>query len=167
MEARVLGTTDEEFELERSEAVRDVVLSLATQARHGIDVVSRHLDTALYDNDVFITALRALVVGSHRAQVRILLLDSAPVVARGHRVVELARRLSSYIAIRIPAPEHKELNEAWLVADTTGYLYRRFSDRYEATANFADRRQASNLTNRFEEIWQRAQPDLNMRRLHL
>lgn len=167
MEARVLGITDEAFELEHSETVREVALSLATQARRGIDVVSRHLDPTLYDNEAFATALRALVVGSHRAQVRILLLDSAPVVARGHRLVELARRLSSYIAIRTPAPEHKDLNEAWLVADTTGYLYRRFSDRYEATANFADRRLSGSLTNRFGEIWQRAQPDVNMRRLHL
>ena len=167
MDVRVLGTTDEEFELERSEAVCDVVLSLATQARRALDIVSRHLDPALYDNEAFGAAIRELVVDSRRAQVRILLLDSAPVVARGHRLVELARRLSSFITIRIPAPEYKNLNEAWLVADATGYLSRRFSDRPEATANFADPRQATHLTNRFEEIWQRAQPDANMRRLHL
>ena len=33
MDARLLGETDEEFELDRSETVRDAVLSLATQAR--------------------------------------------------------------------------------------------------------------------------------------
>ena len=37
MEARLLGETAEEFELERSETVRDTVLSLATQARRGND----------------------------------------------------------------------------------------------------------------------------------
>lgn len=167
MDVRVLGTTHEEFELERSETVCEVVLSLTTQARRSLDMVSRHLDPALYDNEAFGAAIRELVVDSRRAQVRILLLDSAPVVARGHRLVELARRLSSFITIRIPAPAYKNLNEAWLVADATGYLYRRFSDRPEATANFADPRQATHLTNRFEEIWQRAQPDADMRRLHL
>ncbi len=167
MEARLLGETAEEFELERSETVRDTVLSLATQARRSLDIVSRHLDPTLYDTEAFSNALRELVVGSHRAQVRILLLDSAPVVTRGHRVVELARRLSSYMAIRVPGLEHKDLNEAWLVADATGFVYRRFSDRFEATANFNDHRHATHLVNRFEEIWQRAQPDSNMRRLHL
>ncbi len=167
MNARLLGETDEEFELEHSETVRDVSLSLATQARRSLDIVSRHLDPTLYDTEAFGNALRELVVGSQRAQVRILLLDSAPVVTRGHRVVELARRLSSYLAIRGPGLEHKDLNEAWLVADATGFVYRRFSDRFEATANFNDRRHAGHLTNRFEEIWQRAQPDPNLRRLHL
>lgn len=167
MTERTLGTTDEEFELERSEDVRAAVLMLAQQARRSVDIVSRHLDPVLYDTDDFGAAIRELVVNSRRAQVRILLLDTAPVVSRDNRLVELAQRLSSYISIRVPAPEHKEFNEAWLVADSTGFLYRRFSDRFEATANFADRRQASALTNRFEEIWQRAQPDGNLRRLHL
>jgi len=164
---RILGETDEEFELARSEEVRGVCVALAQQARRSLDLVSRHLDPALFDNDEFAAAVRALVINSRRAQMRILLLDSAPVIARGHRLVELAQRLSSYISIRIPAPEHKEFNEAWLVSDATGFLHRRFSDRYEATANFADRRRATALVNRFDEIWQRAQTDGNLRRLHL
>jgi phosphatidylserine/phosphatidylglycerophosphate/cardiolipin synthase-like enzyme len=167
MTERVLGTTDEEFELERSEEVRATLLALTQQARHSIDIVSRHLDPGLYDNEEFGAALRQLVVNSRRSQVRILLLDSVPVVTLGNRLVELAQRLSSYVSIRVPAPEHKEFNEAWLVADATGFLHRRFSDRFESTANFADRRQAAALTNRFDEIWQRAQAAGNLRRLHL
>ncbi len=164
---RILGETDEEIALTRSDEVRDACVALARQARRSLELVSRHLDPALFDTDEFATAVRELVVNSRRAQMRILVLDAAPVVARGHRLVELAQRLSSYISIRVPAPEHKDFNEAWLVADTTGFLHRRFSDRYEATANFDDRRHASALANRFEEIWQRAQPDANLRRLHL
>lgn len=164
---RILGETDEEFELERSDEVREACVSLARQARRTLDLVSRHLDPGLFDNDEFAGAVRELIVNSRRAQMRILVLDAAPVVARGHRLVELAQRLSSYISIRVPAPEHKDFNEAWLVADATGFLHRRFSDRFEAAANFDDRRHATALVNRFDEIWQRAQPDANLRRLHL
>lgn len=167
MAERILGTTDEELELARGDEVRAVCLALAQQARRTLDIVSRDLDPALYDNADFAGALRELVVNSRRAQIRVLLLDSAPVIGRGHRLVELAQRLSTYISIRIPSHEHKDLNEAWLTADAAGFLHRRFSDRYEATANFADRRQATALVNRFDEIWQRAQPDGNLRRLHL
>ncbi|MGH8595435.1 MAG: hypothetical protein ACREXT_02110 [Gammaproteobacteria bacterium] len=164
---RILGETAQEFTLDSSEMLREISQAFATQARRSIDLVSRHLDPVLYDNEPFVTALRELIVNHRRAQVRVLLLDSAPVIAQGHRVVEIARRLSSYISIRVPAPEHKAFNEAWLVADNTGYVYRRFSDRFEATANFAARRESDNLTNRFEELWQRAQTDSNLRRLHL
>ncbi len=165
--AHVLGTTDELMELSRSEELRDIALSLATQARRTVDIVSRHFDPAVFDTEAFYNALRDLVVDSRRAQVRVLLLDPSPLVARGHRLIELSQRLSSFMAIRVPGPEHKEFNEAWLVADNTGYVHRRFSDRFEGTANFADRRWSTHLTNRFEELWQRAQPDPNLRRLHL
>jgi len=62
---------------------------------------------------------------------------------------------------------HREFNEAWLVADATGYVYRPMSDRFEATVDFNDRHQASQLVARFNEIWERAQPDPNQRRLSL
>lgn len=164
---RLLGTTDEPLEIARSDDLREVALSLATQARRTVDIVSRHFDPALFDNEAFYAALRDLLVDSRRAQVRVLLLDPAPLSSRGHRLIELSQRLSSFMAIRVPGQEHKEFNEAWLVADNTGYFHRRFSDRYEATTNFADRRLSTHLTNRFEEIWQRAQPDPNLRRLHI
>ncbi len=167
MSTRILGETNEEFRLERSGEIAEIGLSLATQTRRSLDIVSRHLDPVLYDDDLFVAALRKLVVENHRAQVRVLVLDSAPVITRSHRLVDLAQHLSDFISIRVPAPEHKEFNEAWLVADNTGYIHRRFSDRFEATANFAARRVASNLTNRFEELWNRAQVEANLRRLHL
>ena len=37
----------------------------------------------------------------------------------------------------------------------------------EAYKRLHDLRMALHLTNRFDEIWQRAQPDPNLRRLHL
>ena len=163
----VLGTTDHAFEVDRAEALREVLLALTTQARRTVDIVSRHLDPTLLDRDDFIDALKAVALGSSRAQIRVLVLDPAPVVSHGHQLVELAQRLSSFIQIRVPAPEHREFNEAWLVADKLGYAHRRFSDRFEAMVNFHDPRLATHLTNRFDELWQRASPDPNLRRLHL
>jgi hypothetical protein len=166
-EARVLGISDEALTLVRSAEVCDVSLELARQTRRNLDLVSRHLDPELYDTAEFIETVRALATSGRRARVRILVLDTVPVVKRGHRLIELAQRLSSFISIRVPAPEHQDFNEAWLVADDTGYCYRRFSDRYDASANFADRRYSKQLTQRFDELWNRAQPDANLRRLHL
>ena len=164
---RTLGETDEALEFERSDEVRQCVLQLTQQARRSVDIVSRHLDPSLFNAAEFADAIRKVIVDTRRAQVRILVLDPAPLAGQNHRLVELARQLSSFITLRTPPAEYKDLNEAWLVADNTGYLYRRFSDRYEATANFADRRQSNHLTTRFEEIWQRAESISSLRRLHL
>jgi hypothetical protein len=163
----VLGERDLEFGVDRAEPLGAVTLALAAQARRTLDIVSRHLDPSLFDREDFVDAVKSLALSSRRAEIRLLVLDPAPVVLRGHRLVQLAQRLSSFIQLRVPSAEHREFNEAWVVADNTGYVHRRFSDRFEGTANFADPRHAARLTNRFDEIWQRANPDPNLRRLHL
>ncbi len=164
----LLGISAGRLAFDRSEPLREVCLALAAQARLSLDIVSRHLDPALFDTEPFSAAVKDLVrENSRRAQVRILVLDSATLVSRGHRLVDLGQRLTSAIALRVPAPEHRDFNEAWLVADNTGYVYRRFSDRFDAEADFSDRRRAQSLTNRFEELWNRAQHEPNFRRLHL
>ena len=163
----VLGETDLEFRVERAEDLRAMILALAQQGRRTLDLVTRHLDPPLLDREDFVDAVKAIALGSKYAEIRILLLDPGPVVSRGHRLIQLAQRLSSFVQLRVPSPEHKEFNEAWLVVDKRAYAHRRFSDRFEATVNFNDPRLASQLGNRFDEIWQRATPDPNLRRLHL
>lgn len=165
--AGVLGETAGTLELDTREQVAALCLALAQQARRTLDIVSRHLDPALFDNDAFATAVKDLVLGSRYARVRLFIIDSRPLVTQGHRVLELTTRLSSYIHIRAPAAQHKNFNEALLIADNLGYVHRQFSDRYEATGSFADRRRALALADRVDELWERAQPDTNFRRLHL
>jgi hypothetical protein len=99
--------------------------------------------------------------------VRLLVMDLRPLVTQGHRLLDLMDRVPSFIDLRAPAPQHRTFNEALLVADRLGYVHRQFADRYEGIASYADRRVAARLTARFEELWERALPDPNFRRLHL
>ncbi len=155
------------FSLEHREELRAAALAIVQQAHRSLDIVSRHLDPILYDNEAFVTAVRTLVVGSARARVRFLVLDTTPLAGSGHRLLELAQRLSSFLTLRVPGPEHRSLNEAWLVADETGFLHRRLSDRFEATGSYDDRQQAHALTQRLDAIWERAQAPPHLRRLFL
>ncbi|MBI4693723.1 MAG: hypothetical protein HY749_06855 [Gammaproteobacteria bacterium] len=163
----VLGRDDDEFEIADRETLAAMSLALASQARRSIDLISRQLDPTIYDDEDFAGAVKNLALSSPQARVRILVLDPGALVTKGHRLLELAQRLSSFISIRRPAPEDREFNEAWLVVDGTGYIHRRFSDRHEAQANFNDKRHAQLLSNRLEDLWYRASPDPNFRRLHL
>ncbi len=163
----VLGHSAGVFEITAREHLAAVSLALAEQAERSLDIVSRHLDPLIYDTEPFVAAVRRLVLGSRHARVRLLLLDSRPLVAQNHRLIELALKLTSYVAIRVPAAQHKQFNEALLIADGMGYVQRTFSDRYEAVASFADRRVATRLSDRYEELWTRALPDPNFRKLHL
>lgn len=166
-ESPTLGISAGPFELAHSEELAATVVQLASQARRTIDIVSRHLDPVLFDQSGFILAVKRLVLSSRRAEVRLLILDAGPVVRRGHRLLDLAQILSDFIHVRVPSPINRDFNEAWLVVDGTGYVYRQLSDRFEATADFNDRHHASQLVSRFNELWERGQPDPNQRRLSL
>jgi len=140
---------------------------MARQATHSIDIVSRHLDPKMYDNSDFCEAVRQLIVGSRRARVRVLLRHVDATIKRGHRLLTLSQRVSSFIEMRVPAKEFDEYNAAFLIVDTAGVIYRTNSDRFEGTANFNDPRAARDLSHQFEEMWQTASPDANLRRSHL
>lgn len=157
----------EQLEFDSSEALREIAVTIAQNCERSLDIVSRHLDPAIYDHAPFIDAVKQIALNSQHARVRILVTDIGPVISRGHRLLELGSRLSTYIAIRKPGRDHRNFNEALLVADNKAYIHRRFADRYEGHASYEDPRSARDLTVRFEEIWERAETDPNFRRLHL
>ena len=80
---------------------------------------------------------------------------------------ELARRLSTYIELRKPHDDHRNLIESFLVADERAVLYRKEADRFEGYADLDNPLEARRLLRTFDEIWQRANPDSEMRRLGL
>lgn len=141
--------------------------AMTAQARHRLDLLSGDLDAPLYDDAAFLDALKQLCTGSRRAQVRVLVADSGPAVRDGHRLIELARRLSSFITIHRLAAEDRDCNRAFLLADDTGYISRDGFDRYEAACDFAAPARATELAREFQLYWERSEPDPNLRRLHL
>lgn len=157
----------ESIQVDTSEACRLAAVSMARQARRSIELVSRHLDPPIYDNQEFEQALTELVVGSNRAQVRILVIHPDPLVKQGHRLVQLSRRLTSFIEMRVPAPVHKDYNGAFMIADDVGVIHRSHADRYEGTVRFNDRVGAMELKRQFEEMWSLGMPDANLRRTYL
>ena len=163
----LLSENDQTVETEGSDNLRQLALAMASQCVRTLDIVSRHLDPVIYDNEAFATAVRQLAIGSKYSRIRLLVSDPAPLVTGGHRLVSLTMQLSSFVSIRKPGPDHRGFNEAWLIADKIGYIRRIFSDRYDTTANFSDRRYAAELTRQFDDIWERAELDPNFRRLSL
>lgn len=157
----------EELTVDTSGELREIALEMVTSCRRTLDIASRHLDPTLYDQVPFVEAVKQIALNNRLARIRLLVTDIGPVVSRGHRLLVLCSRLSSFISIRKPGRDYKNFNETMLLADNTAYIHRRFADRYDAIASHNDKRRAADLTGRFEEIWERAEIDPNFRRLHI
>lgn len=164
---RILGTTTGVLVLHDRLHYQQVSIHMLTQARRELCLLSRDLDRTLYDQSPFLTALRTLALRSHLSRIRILLQDHESVVRQGHRVVELARHLTSRIELRRPAEEWLNHPENFLLVDAWGYVHRKLCNRYEASADYHAPLLVQRLRGQFEEIWASSEVDTELRRLYL
>jgi hypothetical protein len=162
-----LGKTNETVPIDTVDHHRTAAVRMVQQARFNVEIVSRLLDPPVYDTSEFIDALTRLILERRQVKVRVLVFDPQAVVHRGHRLVELAGNLSSFIELRKPSMEHANFNGSLLMADAKGYILRESAERYEGTVNFHDRTVSKNLLDAFEEMWSRATNDPNLRRMIL
>lgn len=163
----VLADTKDVTRIDTSAANRAATLAMLSQAQHTVDILSRDFDGAIYDHADITSALRRFVLQHRRTRVRILVRDLGPAIARGHRLLGLAQRLSTYIQVKTYAREHRSYVSAHCAVDTTGTILRRFATRYEADVCFRNALQARDLTRTFDDMWAAANPDPNVRSLHI
>jgi len=164
---RILGEEKTLLALSRAEEHRDIALEMAQQGRQSLCIFTWDLDPFQYDNQPFYRAAFDLARRSARSEVRILVQDSTRAVKDGHRLVDLAQRFSSKVAIHKPPQEYAQRIDAFMVIDGTGYLRRPQADRYEGAACFNDPPTARELMKFFNEVWERSHVDPQLRRLHL
>ena len=153
-----LGSRDE---------VKVINIAMTQQTSRTIDIISRHLDPAIFDTPDFIDAIKKLSISSKFTKIRILIKDSDPMTKNGHRLIDLIQQLTSSIEVRKISEEYKSYGEAFTLFDGKAVIYLRHSDRYEGLANFNRPRLATELSNYFNEVWEHSVPDANLRRLHL
>lgn len=162
-----LGISDLDIELQSREETCHATDLMVGQCEDSLDIFSRELDPALYDREPFLQALSKVCLTHRKARVRILVQNPVPAVKRGHRLIELSRRISSSIELRQPHPDYRQINEAFLIADQCGLIVRGLADRYEGNANFFTQIPAQRKTGFFTEVWERSETHPELRRLHI
>lgn len=152
--------------LENLDSFRGACDMLLSRARRTVRILAPQLDLALLNRESVTTEIVRLTRESRFTDVRVLFCDSLLALRNGHRLVELSRRVPSAISLRRLPEDVLEQEAAWLVVDDRGLLWRashhRYSDGYVCTN---DLRLAPKLARDFDEWWQRAQPDPELRQL--
>ena len=162
-----LGISDLEIELTTRAETRHATELMVGQAQSTLEIFSRDLDPFLYDREPFLNALSNLCHRNRKARIRFLVQDPTTPVKRNHRLIELARRLSSSIELRQPHEDYRYYNEAFLIADGCGLIHRSLADQFEGTSNFYTPIEAQRKLDFFTEVWERSEAHPEFRRLHL
>ena len=163
----VLAQTAELLNISTREENRLAACRLAAQAARKLDLISRELDPLIYDSAEFIEMVRGLPLKNSFSEIRIVVAEPQSIVRRGHRLVNLAGMLSSFIQMRKLPKNLKNFGENILIVDETGYLQRENEARFDARVSFNDRRQSRVFSELFNSIWHNAEPDPNLRRMSL
>jgi len=163
----VLGQTRETTLVETSGGNRNALGAMIPQTRRTLDVFARELDPMVMDHPEVLDPIRELIARGARPRIRVLARDVNRAVANGHRLIPLFQRFSTFISIRELGREHRTFNTGLYIADQTGLLVRRHSDRFEGEVCFADLVSAREHTRVFEEMWAGGVENSNLRSLHI
>lgn len=151
--------------LETQADSRDAALEVASIARRSLVILTNDLEPGVLDSPEFLERVKNLALGSRFATIRVLLKDSTRAIRDGHRLLELSRRLSSFVEIRKPHPDYADIAESFIVADERAVLYRTLGNRWEGIADSDDPMLARDKLKLFNDIWQRSNQDSETRRL--
>lgn len=167
LESGVLGENAGSIALESSMEHKVASLSLFDQAHKSIDIMSYDLEPKIYNNREMYQRVRRFATLNRHSHIRILVHQARPIVQQGHILVELIQKLTSSIEVRRLCEQDKNISQGFLIADNTAFILRPEVTRYEGKLDFNNRYIAKELGDVFATAWHRAEPEAELRRLHL
>lgn len=88
-------------------------------------------------------------------------------VKNGHALLEISRKLSSSIHIRLVHADYRQMKHEYMLADDSGIIYRLDFETYEGYANFYDKTEVNRLTREFQRAWDTSYEDPDLRQLKI
>ena len=144
-----------------------LAVELAASARRELRIFSPELDREVFGNPDLVSAIAALARKNRLSLLRILVTDTRSIVKRGHRLLELARRLPSSIAIQVISDYPGLATDTFLIRDLDGMLFKPADTDNKGFYEPDSRPDARAFITHFDELWLRSRPDPELRALQL
>ena len=161
----IIGKKYHLLNAENSKTNSAAALSLISQARRRIDLFTHNLEPLILDTPEIAAAITNFVKISPNSRLRILLCDPAIAVKKGHRLIELSRKFSSFISIRNTNKEYQSRALSLLMVDHKATLFRPHANEYHAIVNYQAGYECRQHLEFFNEVWNRSEPASELRQL--
>ena len=153
------------------EEIHGALLALLAATRRSIHLYTPELESRLYNDPRILDAIRLQISRQPRLRFYLLLPPAARWRSTCPRLLQLAERLTSALSLRtLPADEPHERPEflqAFVIADQRSLLHQPEPRHFVGSYTTQGSGKARELLNFFTEIWEKAAPDPELRRLHL
>jgi hypothetical protein len=147
-------TTETLHVLTSFDEVRAATETVAASGQRLISIMTPDLEPEIYDQAALLEIIKRFVLGHSFAKVRVLMRDQARLSSGANRFIAMAHRLTSYLEIRIRAPQYRELTAAYCIADDRAIVYRLRAGRAEGIAGFNNPPIARQYLQEFDAVWQ-------------
>lgn len=134
--------------------------SIVKASRH-VDIVSNDLEPVLLDNEAVVSALIRLARRGANTRIRLLVAQLNPASASSHKLLLLAKRLTTAIELRV-VTDHPEWPDAtWVICDQSDGII--VNSRKRLSRHVHSRAEAKAMADQYERLWQSAEPSPEMR----
>lgn len=159
----VLGGTADAQPFDDINDARAHALAMIGQARRSICIYTPDLEPRLYDHSSIQQACTRFLLAHPRNRLRILISDPSRALRNGHRLITLARRLTSNLHIRRRHPDYPAQTSAFLIVDDCGLLIRSEADQLVGHALYQHPGRARQQQRLFDTAWDHSLSDPDMR----
>lgn len=164
LQARQLGQHAGQFAIQD---YRAACADIIAQTQQQLCILSQHLDHSVFDNDNIVASISTLSRKSRYTEVRILILDSKKIVERGHRLLDLQRRLSSKILLRKTHALPSDVKNNLLISDRCGLIVQSIKEPEKIWGDYNNQPVAISHLDQFNYWWDKATVDNNLRLLEI
>ena len=149
-----------------SHAIKGLV-QLIGSARRELQILNPHLDHQIFDHEEVVQAISSMVRNATRARVQVIIMSSKLIIDRGHRLLDLARRLDDKIQIRILHEDISNDTASFACADREGYWLLPNYDEYQGVYDLGNQVTTQRLRDGFSQAWEKSRADPELRILRL
>lgn len=140
--------------LEGRSAFADGAEQIARGALRELRLLTFDFDRRVYGTDDFVALVKAMVLASDHARVRVLINQPRLAMQGAHRLIELGRQVPSRIEFRELLDERQLTHRGeWLINDRHGLLERREPDALYARLELDAPVPARQRTTEFDGLW--------------
>ena len=164
LQARRLGQHSGHFAVEN---YQHSCADLIAQSEQQLCILSQFLDHRIFDSAEVAESISDLARKSRYTEVLILILDSKKIVERGHRLLELHRRLPSKVLLRKTHALPSDVKDNLIIADRCGLIVQSIKEPEKIWGDYNNQPVAKTRLDNFYHWWNKATADNNLRRLDL
>lgn len=152
-----LGSPSPALSLTSPAQVDEIIKLIFYQAKHRLHIRATRLEYSFFKSEDLSSSLTALIRSDVHNTVRFLIDDVFDLFNSHTRLVQLARRFSSYIEIHKAPEDYGQISGFFIVADQMGYVHQRSGHFYPVRAEAYAPAQARRLEHRFDHDWSRSE----------